>query len=240
MELPADNASKQDSEQVDFVSAIIHELKTSLTAIIASAELITHELHVTVDSVQWRLLQSIIRNAHRLNERVTSLAEMPRPRMQNVQFRPESVDIAQVAGNVAERIHPGIQTRRQSLTLDIPDHLPLVRADPEHLEQVLLTLVANASKFSPEEGSIKVSIWQDDRGNLITQVSDTCGGIPPEEQERVFEAYYQVQRSEGKGGLGLTIARFLVELHGGKIWLAGQTGPGCSFFFSIPMARSVD
>ena len=160
--------------------------------------------------------------------------------MQNVQFRPESVDIAQVAGNVAERIHPGIQTRRQSLTLDIPDHLPLVRADPEHLEQVLLTLVANASKFSPEEGSIKVSIWQDDRGNLITQVSDTCGGIPPEEQERVFEAYYQVQRSEGKGGLGLTIARFLVELHGGKIWLAGQTGPGCSFFFSIPMARSVD
>ena len=240
MQSPPDNASKQDIEQVDFVSAITHELKTSLTAIIASAELIADELHVSEGSVQWRLLQSIIRNAHRLNERVTSLAEMPRPRMQGFQFRPESVDITQVASNVAERIHPRIQSRRQSLTLDIPDSLPLVRADPEHLEQVLLTLVANASKFSPEEGRIKVSAWQDDRENLVTQVSDTCGGIPPQEQERVFEAYYQVQRSDGRGGLGLTIAKFLVELHGGKIWLASQTGPGCSFFFSTPIARSME
>ena len=58
-------------------------------------------------------------------------------------------------------------------------------------------------------------------------------------QERIFEAYYQVRRSEGRGGLGLTIAKFLVELHGGKIWLAGQTGPGCSFFFSLPLAGGV-
>ena len=240
MESPADNASGQNSEQVDFVSAITHELKTSLTAIIASAELIADELHVSEGSVQWRLLQSIIRNAHRLNERVTSLAEMPRSRTQDFQFRPQAVDIAQVASSVVERIHPRVQSRRQSLTLDVPDSLPLVRADPEYLEQVLLHLVANASKFSPEEGSIKVSVWQDDRSNLVTQVSDTCGGIPPEEQERVFEAYYQVHKGDGRGGLGLTIARFLVELHGGKIWLAGQTGPGCSFFFSIPVHRRGD
>ncbi len=149
MQSPPDNASEQDIEQVDFVSAITHELKTSLTAIIASAELMVDELHVSEGSVQWRLLQSIIRNAHRLNERVTSLAEMPRPRMQDFQFRPESVDITQVASNVAERIHPRIQSRKQSLTLDMPDSLPLARADPQHLEQVLLTLVANASKFSP-------------------------------------------------------------------------------------------
>jgi len=240
MQWPADNASTQDSEQVDFVSAITHELKTSLTAIIASAELIADELRVEEGSVHWRLLRSIIRNAHRLNERVTSLAEMPRHHMQDFQFRPESVDIGQIIGNVVERIHPRLQTRRQTLTVDVPDSLPLVIADPVYLEQVLLMLIANASKFSPDEGKVKVSVWQDDRANLVTQVSDTCGGIPPEEEERVFQAHYQIRKSDGKGGLGLTIAKFLVELHGGRIWLAGQTGPGCSFFFSLPMARSVD
>ncbi len=240
MQLPADNVSKQDSEHIDFVAAITHELKTSLTAIIASAELITDELHVNEGSVHWRLLQSIVRNAHKMNERVTSLADMPRQQMQDLKFHPEPVDITEVVHNVGERIHPRIQSRRQSLTLDLPDSLPLVRADPVHLEQILLTLLANASKFSPEEGSIKVRVWQDDRENLVTQVSDTCGGIPPEEEERVFQAHYQIQKSKDKGGLGLTIARFLVELHGGKIWLVGQTGPGCSFFFSLPIVRSVN
>lgn len=240
MQSPADNVSKQDSEHVDFVAAITHELKTSLTAIIASAELITDELQVDDGSVQWRLLQSIIRNAHRMNERVTSLADMPRQQMQDFKFHPEPVDITEVIHNVGERIHPRIQSRRQSLALDLPDSLPLVRADHGHLEQTLLTLISNASKFSPEGGSIKVRVWQADRANLVTQVSDTCGGIPPEEEERVFEAHYQIQKSNGKGGLGLTIARFLVELHGGKIWLVGQTGPGCSFFFSLPIARSVN
>jgi len=238
MQSPADNASTPESEQLDFISAITHELKTSLTAIIASAELISGELHPDEGSVQWRLLQSIIRNAHRLNERVTSLADLPRQQFQDFQFHPEPVDIAGIIKNVAERIHPRIQSRRQTMVLDIPDSLPLVNADPGHLEQILLTLIANACKFSVEEGEIKVSVWQDDRTNLVTQISDTCGGIPPEEQERIFEAHYQIQKTDGRGGLGLTIARFLVELHGGKIWLAGQTGPGCSFFFSLPMARS--
>jgi two-component system clock-associated histidine kinase SasA len=165
---------------------------------------------------------------------------MPRSPVPDFQFRPQAVDMAQVASSVVERIHPRVQSRRQSLTLDIPGSLPLVRADPEYLEQVLLHLVANASKFSPEEGSIEVSVRHDDEAGVVTRVSDTCGGIPPEEQERVFEAYYQVQKGDGRGGLGLTIAKFLVELHGGKIWLAGQTGPGCSFFFSIPVDRRAD
>lgn len=238
MQSPADNTSTSKSEQLDFIAAITHELKTSLTAIIASAELIADELHLEDGSVQWRLLQSIIRNAHRLNERVTSLADMPRQQFQDFQFNPEPVDITGIIENVAERLHPRIQSKKQELILDLPDSLPQVHADPGHLEQILLTLIANAGKFSVEKGKIKVSAWQDDRTNLVTQVSDTCGGIPPEEQERIFEAHYQVQKTDGRGGLGLTIARFLVELHGGKIWLAGQTGQGCSFFFSLPMARS--
>ena len=228
------NGSMQDSGTVDFASAMMHELKTSLTAIIASAELIADELGLEEGSVQWKLIQSIIRNAHRLNERVTAFAQMPRPQMQDFQFQPEPLDIAQAVRNVVTRIHPEIQARRQSLTLDVPDSLQPVMADQQHLEQVLLALLANASSFSPEGGKIVVSAWQNDTESLVTCISDSCGGIPAEEQERIFLPHYQIGRRDGKGGLGLTIAKFLVELHGGRIWLESRPGQGCSFFFSLP------
>jgi signal transduction histidine kinase len=231
--------SEKSSENVDYVSAMMHELKTSLTAIIASAEILADELNLDEGGVHWKLVQSIIRNAHRLNERVTDFAQMPRPRMQDFQFQPEALDFGQIIRDMATRIHPTVQERAQSLTLDIPGSLPFVRGDREHLEQVLLTLTSNASKFSPEGGSITVSASRHEPGQVLTRVSDTCGGIAESEQERVFEPHYQIQRGDGKGGLGLTIARFLVELHGGKIWLESQSGAGCTFLFTLTVFRRV-
>ena len=229
--------SNQERDQVDYVAAMTHELKTSLTAILASAELIADELHPDEGSVQWKLLQAIIRNAHRLDERITAFAEMPRQPIQDFQFRPESLDIGQTVRDVVVRIHPRIQARRQTLELEIPDSLPPARADRQHLEQVLLLLTANATKFSPEEGKIMIGSWQQDRETLIIRVSDTCGGIPVEEHELIFKPHYQIGRSDGEGGLGLTIAKFLVELDGGKIWVESKSGYGCSFFFSLPLFR---
>jgi len=229
--------SDQERNQVDYVAAMTHELKTSLTAILASAELIADELHPEEGSVQWKLLQAIIRNAHRLDERITAFAEMPRQPVQDFQFRPESIDIGQTVRDIVARIHPRIQARQQTLELKIPDSLPTVRADKQHLEQVLLLLTANATKFSPERGKITIDAWQQDKETLITRVSDTCGGIPVEEHELIFKPHYQIGRSDGEGGLGLTIAKFLVELNSGKIWVESESGYGCSFFFSLPLFR---
>jgi len=226
-------------EQIDLISAITHELKTSLTAIIASADLLSDELHPEEESAHWKLIQSIIRNAHRLNERVAFFAEVPRAPMDNFQFQPEPVEVGDIINNVAMRLHPRIQGRRQSLTLKLPDSLPLAKADKQHLEQIVLTLIANASNFSPEGGKIEVSAWRYDSGSLVVRISDTCGGIPLKEQERIFRPHYQIERSDGKGGLGLAIAKFLVELHEGKIWVKSQMGHGCSFFFTLPLAKEV-
>jgi Amt family ammonium transporter len=214
-----------------------HELKTSLTAILASAELIADELHPDEGSVQWKLLQAIIRNAHRLDERITAFAEMPRRPIQDFQFRPEPLDSGQTVRDVVARIHPRIQARRQNLELDLSDSLPLVRADKQHLEQILLLLTANATKFSPEGGKITIDAWQQDSETLTVRVSDTCGGIPVEEHEHIFKPHYQIGRSDGEGGLGLTIAKFLVELNGGKIWVESKSGYGCSFSFTLPLFR---
>lgn len=235
--LLAKNVSNQDSTQVDYVAAMTHELKTSLTAIIASAELIADELHPDEGSVQWTLLQAIIRNAHRLDESVTDFAQMPRQSVQDFQFRPEPIDIGTVIRDVVTRIHPRIQAQKQTLELEIADSLPPIRADKQHLGQILLLLTANATKFSHNEGSIKISVWRQDRETLLTQISDSCDGIPIEEQELIFKPHYQIGRSDGEGGLGLAIAKFLVELHGGKIWVESQVGYGCSFFVSLPIFR---
>lgn len=229
--------SNQERDQVDYVAAMTHELKTSLTAILASAELIADELHPDEGSVQWKLLQAIIRNAHRLDERITAFAKMPRQPIQDFQFHPESLDIGQTVRDIVARIHPRVQARRQTLELEIPDSLPLIKADQQHLEQVLLLLMANATKFSPERGKITIDAWRQDRETLIIRVSDTCGGIPVEEHELIFKPHYQIGRSDGEGGLGLAIAKFLVELNGGKIWVESKSQHGCSFSFSLPLFR---
>jgi len=244
--------TKQNEEKLDFVDATTHELKTFLTAIIVSAELLADELQPDEKSVLGRLIQSIIRNAHSIDERLSFLSETGGLLTEDSRFQPEPVEIGQVIQNVATQLYPEIQSKRQSLTLEVSDSLPPARADRQYLEQILLTLIANASKFTAEEGRIKVSVCREG-SSLVAQVSDTGVGIPAEEQERIFQPYYQVNRDKSRqtahigqerrhrdGGLGLAIAKFLVELHGGRIWLKSTVGQGSSFFFSLPTVVPVE
>ena len=226
-----------NNEKVDFVAATMHELKTYLTAIIASAELLADELQPYKKRPQGRLIQGIIRSAHSMDERLSLLSEIARLRDGDSQFHPENVDIKQFIHSVAAQLDPLVQSKRQFLALELPDFLPLVRGDRQYLEQILLNLLTNASNFTPEGVQIKVSARQDN-DSLVVQVSDTGDGIPVEEQERIFQPYYQINRDEGRNhtgsGLGLAIAKFLVELHGGRIWLDSKVGQGSTFSFSLP------
>jgi len=244
--------TKQNKEKLDFLDATIHELKTALTAIIVSAELLGDELQPRGESVLGRLIQSITRNAHSIDERLSLITETGGLLTENSRFQPEPVAIGQVIQNVATQLYPEIQRRRQSLTLEVPDSLPPANADRQYLEQILLTLIANASKFTTQEGQIKVSVCQDGE-SLVVQVSDTGVGIPAEEQERIFQPYYQINRGKARQttrfgeetrhsdtGLGLAIAKFLVELHRGRIWLKSTVGQGSSFFFSLPTVVPVE
>jgi len=244
--------TKRSGEKLDFVAVTTHELKTYLTAIIVSAELLADELKPDEKSVLGRLIQSIIRNAHSIDDRLPLLSETGGLLTEDSRFQPEPVEIGEVINTVATQLFPEIQSRRQSLTLEVSDSLPPAKADKQYLEQILLTLIANASKFTTEEGQIKVSAYKDAK-SLVVEVSDTGVGIPAEEQERVFQPYYQVNRGKrhqvtslGEGrrhsdsGLGLAIAKFLVELHGGKIWLKSTVKQGSSFFFSLPATVSVE
>ncbi len=242
----------QEKDRLDFVDAVVHELKTSVTAIIVSVELLGAELRPDEKSVLGRLIQSITRNAHSIDERLSLLSETGEMLSDNAHFKPEPIRMKEIIQNVASQLYPAVQSKRQSLTLEVPESIPDARADRQYLEQILITLMTNASKFTPEEGKIKVNVSRQ-KTNLIVRVSDTGIGIPAEEQDRIFEPYYQVnsdknsrkdytgrERRQGSGGLGLAIAKFLVELHRGKIWLESEVGQGSSFFFSLPTVAAIE
>lgn len=244
--------TSQNGKQLDFVAATTHELKTALTAIIVSAELLAEELKPDEKGVIGRLLNSILRNAHGIDERITLLSETGGMLTEDSRFRPEPLHIGQVVKDVAVQIYPEIQGRRQDFNIDTPETLPQVQADRQYLEQVLLTMVANATKFTPEEGKLSVSAHPEGRF-LVVEVSDTGIGIPDDEQDRVFQPYYQVGKEKGRQisrpgdddryasrGLGLAIARFLIQLHGGKIWVKSKMGQGSTFSFTLPLVKELE
>lgn len=232
--------SKQITEpaknRVEFISATVHELKTSLTPIIASAELLADELKLDDKSVPSRLIKNIIRNAHNLDEKLSNYADMAGLLAGDFPFQPKPLEIGQVIHSVTTQLYPITHSKRQSLALKLSASLPQVIAHRQYLEQVLLNLLTNASKFTPAGGKITVSALQDDN-RLVIEVTDTGRGIPAEVQELIFQPYYQVNGGKGSG-LGLAITKFLVELHGGKIWLKSVAGEGSTFFFSLPLANN--
>ena len=119
---------------MEFISVTTHELKTSLTAIIASAELLNDELQLNKKSMSGRLIQSIIRNAHSIDERLSRFSGMAQLLTGDLRLQLEPVEIGQAMHNVATRFYPSIRSRSQSLTVELPDSLPLVKADRQYLE----------------------------------------------------------------------------------------------------------
>jgi signal transduction histidine kinase len=233
----------QNNQSLHLTDAIMHELKTSLTAIIVSAELLDAQLDPEDKSVLDRLIQSIIRNARSIDSRLAILSEAEGLLLDNSKFQPKPVNVSEIIQDVISQLYPETQKRSQKLVLNIPDSIPAVRADSQYLEQIFLTLMGNAVKFTGDEGTIKLSMYREGM-TLTVQVSDNGIGIPEKEQELVFQPYYQVSQRKGTTntgqGLGLAIAKLLVELHGGKIWVESKFGQGSTFSFTLPMAVTIE
>jgi signal transduction histidine kinase len=241
MDKPMGGATPESRRRTDYTATIMHELKTPLSAIIVSAELLAEELELDEKSTTGRLVDSIVRNAHRLKERLSDLSKVTQWLVADVDLNPEPLDLGRLIHIVTTQIYAIFQSRGQQLVLDVPDFLPEVMADRLCLEQIMENLLTNASSFTPEGGRIKLTAWQEDN-KLVTRVSDTGIGIPPGEWKNIFKPYYQLEQGgSGKlagSGLGLTITKTLVEKHGGRVWLESQVAQGSSFLFSLPLGKN--
>ncbi len=147
------------------------------------------------------------------------------------------VDLLKICHRVADEMTPMFTSAEQSLILDLPPSLPKLRADGDRLQQVMMNLLTNSSKFTPQGGKITLRVKQEEAA-VIVEVLDTGPGIKEELQERLFNPYYRVEgdRERLSGlGLGLALCKTLVELHGGRIWVESRLGKGSTFSFSIPL-----
>ena len=221
--------------RIEFTRALVHELKTPLTPVLSSSELLVTELH----EEPW---VSVARNIHRgaanLSNRIDELLDLARSEIGMLKVNPKSIDALSLLHGIADDMAAVISSNGQSLVLKLADSLPLVWADEDRLRQIVLNLLINASKFTPEKGKITLKARQQD-AYLVVEVKDTGPGIPEEEQKRLFKPYYRYlsdrERLSGLG-LGLALCKYLVELHGGKIWVKSRVGKGSTFSFTIPLA----
>jgi signal transduction histidine kinase len=226
----------KEEEWLRFIDTLSHELKTPLTSIIAAAGLLAEELETAGDRSHQRLIQTIIQNANALETRLAELMDIVKTGSGEIQLQLEPVDIKSLLRGTCMQISPILQGKGQNLNIDLPASLPIVHGDGQRLEQVVLNLLTNAIKFTPKGGTITLRAQRQDAG-MVIEVQDTGIGIAREEQGRLFKPYSRLnsdrQRHPGLG-LGLALAKQVVELHGGKIWVESEQGKGSTFSFSLP------
>jgi signal transduction histidine kinase len=215
----------------DFLVTVSHELRTPLTSVKTAAEMLEEEELGGPDSPRAQLVQNIVRGANRLSTLVADLMSMARLDTRELQLDMQPVGVGEVVASACSLMYPLMIARHQTLDTGFETPGPTIVADRDRFEQILVNLLSNANRFAPAEGHISVRVRADDDEVIIT-VSDTGPGIPPEEQQHIFEAFYR-GRDGGRRrvpgmGMGLAIAKSLTELHGGRIWL--ESGEGGSTF----------
>jgi signal transduction histidine kinase len=224
----------QMEQRIEFTRALVHELKTPLTPIRIASELLIS----TLQEEPWlSCAKKINKGALNLSRRIDDLLDLARSEMGILKLEYESVDLNQMLSEVADYMVEEANKIGLSLTLDLPPFLSPLRCDRERLQQVVLNLLDNAFKFTPNGGRITLKARQ--RNSTITvEVQDTGPVIAKEEQKRLFQPYHRLERDRkhlSGLGLGLAICKVLVELHEGQIWLESQYGKGNSFVFTIPI-----
>jgi signal transduction histidine kinase len=226
----------KEEEWLRFIDTLSHEFKTPLTSIIAAAGLLAEELENGTDDSLKKLAQTITHNANTLEARLAEFLDIVKTGSGKLQLEYEPVDMKSLILGICQQVNPLLRSKGQQLNTDLPESLPIIQGDGPRLEQVLLNLLTNAAKFTPEGGKIIVKSRPQVDG-LLVSVTDNGIGIAREEHDRLFKPYSRInadrQRHPGLG-LGLALAKQVVELHGGRIWVESETGQGSTFSFLLP------
>jgi PAS domain S-box-containing protein len=221
-------------KRVEFSRGLAHELKTPLTPLIASTDLLLAQAQ---DERLLSLANSIRRGASNLSRRVDEILDLARGEVSILELQIESVDVLQLVREAAGGMVPLASKQGQSIVLRLPRSLPLIQADPTRVHQVVGNLLDNAVKFTPRDGQITLTARLKN-SSVVVEVRDSGRGIPTREQARLFEPYQRLQgdgRQHGGIGLGLSLSKMFVELHGGEIWVRSRPGRGSTFGFSLPL-----
>ena len=221
----------------EFVANVSHELRTPLTVIRGFTETL-REGAINDPVAGPRFLATIDKHVDQLTNLVNDLLELSKLESSPEMPRRVSVDMGAVTRRVADLLMPAAQRKKQSLTLEIPTHIPRIIGSPDYLERAISNLIDNAIKYSPEGGSVVVSISYNHEF-VTVEVQDNGIGIPAADLDRIFERFYRVDRSRsremGGTGLGLSIVKHVVQVHHGAVEVTSTPGQGAKFRMRIPL-----
>jgi len=226
--------------KTEFVSFVAHELRTPMTSIRGYADMLLKGMFGPLPEQQAQFVETIHNNVERMQILVSDLQDVSRIETGMLQMAMKPSALAYALENALQATQGQIEARSQQLTVEMPDDLPLVHADPSRLTQILINLLSNAYKYTPEGGDIRVQVSLQD-GYVHCAVSDTGIGISPEDQTKLFTKFFRSEDSavrEMPGtGLGLCIVKSIVELQGGEMEVESHVGEGTTFTFTVPVAQ---
>jgi signal transduction histidine kinase len=220
--------------QSDMISELVHELRTPLSALSAAVHLLQRD---ELEALQReRIRQTIANEVHRLNELATNFLEFSRLESGRMRFDKEPIHLEGLLRETYEILRPQADQERITLEAEIQETLAPVMGDRNQLKRMLLNLITNAIKYNKAGGAVRTRLSRQDQGVQI-QIQDTGVGIPEDQINKLFDRYYRVPVSEerfGGTGLGLTIARRIVQNHAGEISITSKLGEGSTFTVWLP------
>jgi signal transduction histidine kinase len=223
-----------------FIATVSHELQTPLTAIIAYTEIIL-ELG-TEEEVITDYVYDIYQSAYHLLDLITDILDLSKIETGKIHLHPTVFELSEIISVLERILYHMIKRNGLSLTIELPQELPVIQADKNKLKQIFMNLLSNAIKFTPAGGSVHLKVtYLNDEQKILVSVTDTGKGISENDFALIFEKFSQLDsgttKKYGGIGLGLVITKYLIELHGGNIWVESIVGKGSTFYFKLPICQ---
>jgi signal transduction histidine kinase/CheY-like chemotaxis protein len=238
-------AEEAQRAKTSFVASVSHEFRTPLNLIIGLVDLMLEapEIYAVALSPKMRAdLEVVHRNCEHLANMIDDVLNLTRLETGRMALHRERVDLREAINRSAAAVHPLLVSKQLALRIVVPDDLPEVYCDRTRIQQVILNLLSNAARFT-DEGGIEIETAQQDQ-HVLVSVTDTGQGISQEDAARIFEPFWQgagqLWRDKGGSGLGLSISRQFVKLHGGQMWLESELGVGTTFSFTLPISPPLE
>lgn len=229
---------EMDRLKSEFLANMSHELRTPLTAIIGFSELLVDRVMGEINDEQAGCIENVLTSGQHLLKLINDILDLSKIEAGKMELHLETFELSFIIDFVRKTISSLAEKKGLALKVDIAEDIPHIYADPGKIKQLLINLVGNAIKFTPEGGTITIGAEFKD-GCFIISVADTGIGIRQEDRDRIFQEFQQAEgstsREYGGTGLGLTLTRKLTEMHGGKIELESEHGKGSKFTVYIPM-----
>lgn len=234
-------AEEAQATKAAYVAKVSHEFRTPLNMIIGLTDVLVETPEIYGNTLSPALLEDlkiVHRNCQHLSSMVNDVLDLSQTEMGRLTLHREWVDLATDIDSALVVVRPLLEKKHLTLQANVPADLPRVYYDRTRIRQVILNLVSNAARFT-EKGGITVHAAQQDH-NVVIKVIDTGPGISPEDAKRIFDPFFQgmdnLWREREGSGLGLSISKQFVELHGGQIWLESELGVGSTFSFKLPIS----